>query len=405
MGYKHQLNEYNLVNEIKYYITYDKQNTDGTYGLVVIPLLGQDIIESQIVWDVTKQYAQGSVILQDKKNMLATLIVHNSMKLRIEAKDKWDITFNHSFNISSITTEYNTTSKSTIRIDFIDMYYNFFTNLHLSKGYNKVTMDEVLTDILNSPLCPFENDKVLKFSETKTRHENLVIPNHRPFANFLANRELIDGFSYIYARDRSYILNPEDLVNPNKVVDGLQFPDPYKIIFKELQSVHKHLPYQIKSIKRLYADLFAVNSVLPVSNDLVFDYTKKVIKEGDTSTIKTVGDYQKNIADGNKTFVNSVLAPVGYKGREVLSEAQNNRFYSFKLLENSMYEIITDGTFMLDIMQVVGLNINMMMKDVEMKNYSTNGQYYIIKIVDKFQGQNFSQIVTIGRSGYMNGAK
>jgi hypothetical protein len=402
MGYKHQLNKSNELKDVRHYITYDIE-TDGETNIHVIPLVSQDILDVQLVWDIFTNYAHGSLVFYDKTNMLSTIVIDSTMQYRIEATDKNDVFFSHSFDIVSYINEYNYDAKSSIRIDFIDPFYSYFNSLHISKGYNNIRVDEIISDVLS--LAPFTIDKNTKFSKTKTTYKNFVIPGHRNFANFIANRENLDGFSFIQARRNIHIVNPEDLINPRVIDDCTQLPDGRKIIFINMQPDHQLAPYQVKTLKRLYANTLVTTQALPNVMEYKFDYSTKMMKENVNVKSKSINTFRKNVADNKQTILPELINTIGVKQSEVPNEYQNDKFYTFRLLENSKYEITTDGSFNLDILQVVGLSKTLNIKDYKIMDHLSNGLYYIIKIVDKFQGNNFNQIVTLGRSGYINAAK
>jgi hypothetical protein len=401
MALEHQLNNQNTLRDLRYYITYNVLNADNTSTLMPIPITNQNVIETQIVWDITTNFAEGVLFIKDDENVLSNIFVHHSMKIKIEAIDRFGVFFGHAFNIVNITSEMSDLSKSVVRIDFIDSIYYYMSNLFVNKGYNNITFDQVMSDILSG------TDKPMLFSTTKTKYENFVIPAHRPFANFLANRENIDGCSFIQGRDYMMLLNAEDLIDGTKVIDYTSdnIPKDSKIIFRDAQSDNDLIPYQIKSIKKAYLDAFNYNSVLPTIVEHKFDYTKKTVNRTEDVKYNNINNFKQNLVDYKTTILHGAIGNTGYKIREVKNFEQNNKFYSFKLLQNSMYEITTDGTFNLDIMSIVGLVVTLKQRHNSVIDKVSSGHYYITKIVDKFQGNNFNQIVTLGRSGYMYGAK
>lgn len=396
MAYEHQLNEYNTLKGIEYYISYDILDTDGTIASIVNPLVTQDVIECQITWDIRENLTEGHLLLMDKHGLISEMFVHNTMKLTIKAEDVNGIKFHASFAIASIDNEYSTSQKSGIRINFIDVYYNYFNSLYASKGYNNVTMDKVIDDMLN--LAPMNITKSKRFSTTKKVYSEFVVPAHRSFANFISKREVIDGFSYINSRDHIYIINPEDLNDPKKIPDMVNGVGA-KIIFRDTQDDHKALPFQIKTLKRKYMDVFLSNMVIPTTSEYVFDYNTKTIKG--QQNVKTPDYYRSNNLFKDNTYMNSALSTYGSKQSEVSGVFTNDRFYSFKLLENSMLEITTDGSFVIDIMHVVQVYINTFKYDTKMRS-TINGLYYVLRVVDKISNNNFTQIVTLGRPGFIH---
>jgi hypothetical protein len=325
------------------------------------------------------------------------------MQFRIEATDKYGAFFSQSFDITSVTSEYTSMHKTAIRIDFIDVTYSYFTNLHISKGYNNKSITDIVNDVLN--IGP-KMGITFKFSDTQKIYENMVIPGNRNFATFLNQREMLDGFSFITARHFSYILNPEDLKNMAKIPDMTRYrgkEGTKNIVFRDVSVDEGLEPYQIKSLKRLHADLFLTHATMPITIDYTFDYTNKGVKHDDNATAYNVTLSKKNHVADNQTQLFTAINPLGVKLVETYNANQLPRFSTFKLLENSKYEIITDGTFNLDIMQVVGLVITKKVQYQTILDVMSSGFYYVIKIVDKIQGNNFSQIVTLGRAGFANG--
>jgi hypothetical protein len=402
MAYDHQLSTYNELKGIEYYITYDTLTSNGV-KVEGKPLVTQDIVDCQITWDIRTNYADGYIVLFDKYSTLSELFAHKSMKFNIKAKDSLDVEFSHTFSVTSITSEYSIMSKSAVKIEFVDMYYNYFNSLFYSKGYSNVTTDVIIKDMLTCPLSPFSLTKSTVFSKTKLVHENIVVPAHRSFANFIANREILDGFSFIQARNHIFLLNAEDLNNSRKIPSMANVKNGAKVIFTDMQNDHKALPFQVKTLKRLYIDNFSTNSILPVIQENIFDYKTKCIKYNTNINKKAPAYYKKNLVDIS-TYMSGALSTYGAKINEVYSSNTNDKFYSFKLLENSMFEITTDGSFILDIMQVVALDLDTLRYDVKLKATESNGLYYVVRVVDKFQGNHFNQIVTLGRAGYINGS-
>ena len=76
-----------------------------------------------------------------------------------------------------------------------------------------------------------------------------------------------------------------------------------------------------------------------------------------------------------------------------------DRFYKFKLLETSLIEITVSGMFFYELFYKVGLELKSTIPGMKTQMPYVNGTYHILKIVDKFNGTNFNQIITLGRVG------
>lgn len=409
MSMNHKLSDYNSLQELKYYLTYEVYE-NNTLTLKPIPIADTNIIETQIVWDMFSPFAHGTCFIKDETNILSNLFLHYSLKFRIEAKDRFDIEFNNSFVITNISTEAFDSSKNMIRIDFVDTWYNYMSNLYISKGYNNVGFDGILKDVMSFDINN-NDDNFKKVYTTKSPviHKNVVIPANRPFINFLLNKEMQDGIFYAYCRNR-IILSDTNNLNNNTIIPNFistYFPVEKRIVFTDQKSDNKLLPYQIKSAKRLYFDATETNAVIPKIAEFIFDYSTKSINPTKTDNVyfKDLNYFNNFHSDNSYTYMDGALLTTGYKYKETYNKFHNDRYYTYKMLHNSMYEISTDGCFNLDIATIVGFRPFSKNENTMLGDTLASGQYFITKIVDKIQGNNFNQIVTLGRSGYMLAAK
>lgn len=402
MALNHQLDNLNELKSLSYKIHYTYVE-NGITKLKPVDIGNQNVIDTQIVWDITTNHVEGTAFIIDEVNILYNMFVHHSLSFRIEAIDKYGVPFNYSFNIVNVISEAKDLGKYVVRVSFIDPVYAYFNDLYISRGYTNVRFDEVLSDILG-PEDPNMFKRV--FSKTKTTYENFVIPGHRSFANFLANREAIDGCSFIQNRNGLCLLNAEDLNDGRKVIDYTSASFEAPIVFTDLHSNNELSPYQIRSLKRNQFNTLEYGTYLPAILEHTFDYSNKTINRKTSVNIKghNINSFKNNLAEANDTLLATLAGGSEFKLSEVNNPEQNNRYYSFKLLHNSLYELTVDGTFNLDIMSIVGLMLHVKRKHNNEFDTASSGHYYITKIVDKIQGNHFNQIVTLGRAGYTQGA-
>lgn len=362
-----------------------------------------NIIDCQIEWDSNELSVFGSIVFIDEYKVFSLFTPRADMLVRIRAKHILSSTektddFDRTFVIVRIDKGIKNFTKEAIKIEFMDVLSFGMNNTYISKGYTKTKMSDIAKDYIQNVIPKAMessgsfNQEVFKkeritFKDSALTHDQLVVPSNINFLSFMYAREYLDGFT---------------LVN-SKYVSGLYNSDEYYANMKEISlqdilsfNTDKYNPFYIKDVKMKTLDSVGSNLLVPDVMACAFDIRDKkhqfsLYTNAATKSALINGDipYQSNITFGFKQTEHNIKN----------HSAIRSRLYKYKLLETNVLELITNGTFFIDLMRIVGVNIGNIISDIPSVNAQNSGNYMILKIIDKFNGLNFNQSITLGRVG------
>lgn len=384
------VSHYDALKQVGYYFSY---TVDGKEEAIKIE--HANIADLQINWNSTELFVDGYLIFKDTFRLTEVLPPVTNIYFKIKAYDfTWNNTddgsskYEESFIITRIERQLSANKDLTVRIDFLDKLYYYLSNTYVGKGYNSIKSTDVIKDILQE--IPITPNRKLNILSSNVEYDNLVIPQNKPFVSFIKAKELSDGFSFIQSR---YTLSTISHGIMNKAFPSLyKNGEGLKFVYDDINNEAN--PFKIKTIKFLSSDNLLFNVALP-------DCISYEFNQGDMSKpirkIKDVGGFSESIGDSS-TLV-KINSTIGFKRIEVSHQDGIDRFYKFKLLETSLIEITVSGMFFYELFYKVGLELKSTIPGMKTQMPYVNGTYHILKIVDKFNGTNFNQIITLGRVG------
>ena len=355
-----------------------------------------NVLDCQVTWDVNDISVMGQLIFKDTGDFFTLTPPHSSMLLTIKYKQYLSPTnsekvydFERTFAITRIERGVKGSTKSMIKIEFMDAHYFYMTRRYKSEGFNNIKFSTILKNVIkeNTNLPSIQVNDV----DTNITYDNLVIPSNKSFAHFVYNREYIDGFSLVNDKACFNIFNHSDYINLLK-----SFSKAGKFTFTTNQEKENN-PFLIKEYKFLMLDSFTLNSAIPNTIVSHFDYTDKGVNE----VLILNDNISKNLATSEAPIVGNTMT-VGFKRFEMHTKNFKdyiNRLHSFKLLETYLLEITVSGNIMYNLYDIVSVNISNPIQGISNVNLLNSGNYVILKIVDKIEESFFNQVITLGRVG------
>lgn len=363
-----------------------------TYGNKVINIDPANIVDAQFTWDANDMCVEGYVLFDDVYRVSEMLPPVNTILFRMSGTDFSGMTYEEKFVITRIEKQYSNNRKMSVMIELIDTAYYYLGNTYVSKGYNNIRIDQIAKDIVSNRSI-FPNgitQKLINFYPTNNTYENMVIPTERPFTAFIKQKELTDGFSFYQSRKEIVMLSHDKIET--------HLPDIYgngegiKFTFDDVDDTIN--PFKIKTLRFIPSDNLLFNAVLP--DTMVYQFDQSNMSNPDVR-IKDVGRFSKTLGDDSTLL--SMNSTTGFKRLEATNHDSIDRFYKFKLLENYLIEITVSGMFAYELLWKVGLELKSTIDGHKNMMPYVNGGYTILKIVDKYQGTSFNQIITLGRVG------
>lgn len=388
------VSHFDSLKQIGYYIAY----VDNTGIEKTFPIEAGNMADIQINWDSTELYVEGYCLFNDQMKLTEMLPATTNFYFKIKVSDFTKSVYEEEFIITRIERQLSNNKNLTVKFTFVDRVYYYLANTFVSRGYNDVTSTDVIKDIIeDKKLFPKGlTRKTLNFNKSPVVYSELVIPTNKPFVAFIKAKELRDGFSLIQSRSALTTISHEHLESylPDLYGDGKGIKFVYDNVMDEMN------PFKIKNIKFLSSDNLLFNATLP-------DCVSYEFKQGDMSKpivmINDVGTYSNSIGDTSTLL--SLNSTTGFRRVEVTSQDSIKRFYKFKLLETTLIEITVTGMFFYQLLWKVGLDLKTTADGYQGKMPYVNGAWHILKIVDKYSGTNFNQVITLGRVGISNVSK
>lgn len=392
------VSHFDSLKQVGYYFSYYVNGVEKT-----IPMEHANVVDVQINWDSTDTCVEGYCLFNDAYRLTEILPPMSNIFFKIKAYDfSWNgsdlngnAVYEEEFVITRMERQFSNTKNLTVKIDFIDKLYFGMANTFIGRGYNNKKSTEVIKDMVSSYFSDATKRK-LNFYESEVTHDNLAIPQNKPFIAFIKAKELRDGFSFVQSRYSAYTISHNHI--ENYLPDLYQGGKGVKFIYDEYDT--EMTPFKIKTIKFLSADNLMFNALLPDTIAYEFD-------QGNMSKPKTalldVGAVSKTV--GDTSVLSKLNSTKGFRRLEVTNQDSISRFYKFKLLETTLIEITVSGMFFYELLWKVGLDLKSTIQGYKGKMPYVNGNYHILKIVDKFNGTNFNQVITLGRVGIENVSK
>ena len=377
------------LQNISYEISY---STGGTK----LNIDAGNVVDCQATWDVSDISVMGVLIFKDTGDFFTITPPHSTMLLTIRYKqylspstsDKvYD--FERTFAVTRIERGVKGSTKSMVKIEFMDAHFYYMTRRYKSTGYSNTKFSTILKSVIseNSELPAIKVNNV----DTTVTYESIVVPANKSFAHFIYNREYIDGFSLVNDKGCFNIYNHSDYMTLLKT-----FSKASRFQFSTNQEKENN-PFFIKEYKFLMLDSFALNSIIPNTIVSHFDYKNKGVNE-----VLILNDgLVKDLSTSDNPLIGNTTT-VGFKRYEVPNANFKdfiNRLHSFKLLETYLLEITVAGNIMYTLYDIVSVNISNPIQGVTNVNLLNSGNYVILKIVDKIEESYFNQIITLGRVG------
>jgi hypothetical protein len=259
-----------LLKEVSYFISvYEPEERN-------FALLAENVLDVQLTWTVSDIMVEGYAIFNDTTRISEVLPPLPSMYFKIVAKDRFDATFEQRFIITRIDKSYDNGQIASVRFELVDEYYFYFTNLYISKGYKNKTITEIIYDITRHPVLSQRFDvmknagklKPINVFKSKEVYSEFVIPQNRSFANFIYNRELIDGFCYVHSRNNITLVNYDMIGKATNLSEqGLKLTSSH---------INKHFsPFEIRGFNVVTMDRLTSNTVFPTTRLYSFDFQNK----------------------------------------------------------------------------------------------------------------------------------
>lgn len=394
------VSHFDSLKQVGYYFSYFVEGKEKQ-----IALEHANVVDVQINWDVNELCVEGYVIFNDTYRTTEIMPPMVDIFFKIKASDftfdgknnNSKSTYEETFIITKMSREISNNKNLIVRVDFIDRLYFYMANTYLGKGYNNKKSTEVIESILTNKEGFGDigniSKRTLNINHSDIVYDGIVIPQHQPLTAFIKSKELKDGFSFFQSR---YSINS---LSHNKL--NAYLPDLYQkgkgIVFTYDDNDAEYNPYKIKTIKFLTADTFMLNVLMP--DCIAYEFN------------------QDNMSNPNKAFMNianlaqdlddsstltRLKATRGFRRTLVTNMDSIQRFYKFKLLENTLIEITVSGMFFYELFWKVGIDLKSTIDGYKGKMPHVNGGYRILRIIDKFSGTNFNQVITLGRVGVEN---
>jgi hypothetical protein len=389
------ISHFDSLKQIGYYIAYkDNKGVEQTF-----PIEASEMGDLQINWDSNELYVEGYCLFNDIKRYTEILPAVTNFYFKIKAQDFAQNTYEEEFIITRMERQLSGNKNLSVRITFIDRVYYYLGNTFVSKGYKNTTSTAIIKDIINdTKLFPKGlTRKTLNFFDSNVVYPELAIPTNKSFVAFIKTKEIRDGFSLIQSRKALTTISHNHLGEkylPDYYGDGKGIKFTYDDVADEMN------PFKIKNIKFLTTDNLLFNAALPDCVSYVFD-------QGNMSNLSylknDVGVYSNSIGDTSTLL--AINSTTGFKRMEVTSQDSIKRFYKFKLLETSLIEITVAGQFFYELLWKVGLDLKSTADGFQGRMPHVNVAWHIIKIIDKYNGTNFNQVITLGRVGISNVSK
>jgi hypothetical protein len=381
------------LEEISYEISYLNDNI--AESVIIDPA---NVAECQLVWDVSDISVLGSIVFTDVNDVFALLPITANMTITIKAKqslsnkanNRYDI--NKTFVICKLEKNVKGLAKVAIRIEFCDMHFYYFSNLYKSKGYKNITLGEIITDVLTN--AKIGTGTITKpnifFNSNAVKKHTMVIPGNKSFLNFLYNAEYVFNANIVNNRGGLSVYNTTDYISILKA-------NSYDKYITLTSDPNDNSPFYIKDFKVMDLDAYTYNSVMPITGVSTFDYSNK----GAFLKIVSPDAISAGLSLG-KDKLRPLGSTIGFKHVESgISNFDNvvRKLYSFKLIENTLIEVVVSGNFVFDLYRAIDVKMGNTISDITTYNTAQSGTYVILKIVDKFQNGFFNQIITLGRAG------
>lgn len=391
-------NSYERLQNVKYTLYSDFQMTASqTFD-------ASNVLDTQIEYDSDDICVFGASYIVDTKNIFATIPNTSELLFRIQAKqhiskdelkqNQYDL--DRYFVIVSVEKAIQNDTRNVVKIEYMDVYSYSLYNTYISKGYKNSSIADIVKDVLNNVIPKSLNKKynaemfkqLAFYDALDNTYESIVTPGNISFLKFLKQREYMDGMNILNARNAFRVHDADTLFDKARTYS---FADAI-----ELNTKPNH-PHYIKEVSVQTVD--SINTAYYTPNALAYSFT-----ETDKKLQFSVVDQMKI---KSKLTTNEVLHNtsdnIGFKLSEY--NHQNNlsvysKLYKQKLLHGTVLEVTISGNFYLfDLYNVIKVKIGNVVPELNQVNLQHSGTYTIIKVIDKINGLDFHQFLTLAKTG------
>lgn len=341
-----------------------------------------DITDCVIIWDYSIFLVEGYILYKDSAKYLEFIPPTNDIKIKIYGKDKVGITFERIFTVTSINKDLSDSKFVGSKIEFMDEYSNMINNTYISKGYNNKNATEIINDILQTSPLITTPLKVISPNKDLPKYENYVIMGNKSLAANINNLENQDNAILINQRKHISFIKTDKL--------GELTPDVSNGIVFSNDPQYENTPFFASNVQINYSNNLNNNIVLQDSVSYQVDTKKIIIKQ------HTTKESHKNLNLDTKVALSG-----GFNGKKIFAYSNNimDRLYNLYSLMDASITVETAGNFSVNLLQKVSYKSNSTVEKVKGKMPYITGQYYVTKIIDRIQGGNFNQLITLGRIG------
>lgn len=359
---------------------------DQRYSLKTLNVLidGQKISENY-VRDITLNFSilnvfvSGTITLEISGDPLEKQKFQGISKIQISATDSQENEFDNTFIAYNSFSKTISDSSTNIIFQIIDEFSYKCSNTFVGKGFNGVT----ITDILSvSEMCgQFYDEMNYKEKDFDSFSDNIEFYTSPVNKSLLqVQNQLKEYFNcLIYQTKTKFKIKDWATIFSDDIKDDIMFKYPCD----NTSYIYGVEECRIKQADQMNNNLFGVKTKMYSYNPLD---RKKEFFEYDNS--KSLGDIGANPIDNETVGVNFKYVPF------INPQQQLKARYAEKLLLNNQYELISKGNFNVDIGQVVTLDHI----GNEGSSETLSGQYLVTEIQEKIVQMHYSQRILLNRA-------
>lgn len=352
----------------------------------------EDLLTAEIFWSNSLKVS-GSIIINDTFDFANLLPLNGTNEILFYAADIFDEYYFKNFVITNVTAvQYKGTNKA-IEVEFLDILSYNMMNTYISKSFVNTT----ITDILEAYFSEYKWDDLLStentrtFDKTPTTFENIVVPQHQSFYDYIEYELDKEGYN-LYQTRTEVILKSKDEMLPS-AVDTIEY---------DYTQIHQSNEYGFKIFEynNVTNNVYKLNKNMPNSEIFWYDDKTKTV----TSTAVSLSDVYDSIKL-NTSDSSNIQSTTGVKyGKSMTNNLRLEQKTQDAYLETNSLEIIVPGNIkhnkVYTNMKVVLSGSKFHTKGQMQGDIHSSGLYMCIGITDKIIGTKMIQKLKLIRVDY-----